>query len=101
MRGELDFAESLRERVKLLKGIRAPEVWETLRGRIQFAEGARDLCAGLKKRGVKMAVLSGGFQEMAEWVKSELGLDYAFANYVSWRSTFIVTDLSRSHLFLL
>ena len=83
MRGELDFAASLKERCKLLEGIAAPEVWETLKGRIQFAEGARELCGDLKRRGVKMAVLSGGFQQMADWVKAELDLDYAFANHVS------------------
>ena len=81
MAGELDFAESLKARAALLKGVRA-DVWEELKGKVTFANGARELCRALKRRGVKMAVLSGGFVPMAEWVKEELGLDYARANVV-------------------
>ena len=83
MAGELDFAASLKERVRLLEGVRA-DVWDTLRseGRITLVRGAKELCRALKRLGVRMAVVSGGFVEMAEWVKGELGLDYAFANHV-------------------
>ena len=81
MRGELDFAASLEARVRLLEGVRA-DVWETLKQRITFAEGARELCRALKRLGVKMAVFSGGFMPIAEWVKGELGLDRAVANQV-------------------
>ena len=79
MRGELDFAASLEARVRLLEGVRA-DVWDSLKPRITFARGARELCRGLKRLGVKMAVFSGGFQPIAEWVKGELGLDLAVAN---------------------
>ena len=82
MRGERDFATSLKDRVALLKGLNV-EVWDDLKKtRITFASGARELCRALKKLGVKMAVLSGGFTPLAEWVKSELGLDFAHANFV-------------------
>ena len=81
MAGELDFAESLKARVALLKGVRA-DVWDELKGKVTFANGARELCRALKRCGVKMAVLSGGFVPMADWVKEELGLDYAKANVV-------------------
>ena len=81
MAGEIDFAASLKERVALLQGVKA-DVWEDLKGQLTFATGARELCRALKRLGVKMAVLSGGFVQMAEWVKGELGLDYAFANHV-------------------
>ncbi|MCJ1356098.1 MAG: hypothetical protein MMC33_006092 [Icmadophila ericetorum] len=81
MAGELDFAESLKERVALLKGVKA-DVWEELKGKVTFARGARELCRALKRLGVKMAVLSGGFQPMAEWVKGELGLNWAYANHL-------------------
>ena len=83
MNGELDFAASLRERVSLLKGVRA-DIWELLRtnGSITIAEGARELIAGLKKMGVTTAVASGGFMPMAEWLREQLGLDYAFANHL-------------------
>ena len=81
MAGELDFSASLRERVALLKGVRA-DVWDQLKQVVTFAEGARELCRALRRLDVKMAVLSGGFVEMAEWVKGQLGLDYVHANHV-------------------
>ena len=83
MNGEIDFAASLRERVALLKGVRA-DVWTSLRtdGSITIARGARELIAGLKAMGVTTAVVSGGFMPMAEWLKQQLGLDYAFANHL-------------------
>lgn len=81
MAGELDFEESLKARVKLLEGVRA-DVWTDLKESITFAEGAKVLCSALGRIGVKMAVLSGGFIQMAEWAKGELGLDHAHANHV-------------------
>jgi len=81
MAGELDFEESLKARVKLLEGVRA-DVWTDLKDSVTFAEGAKVLCQALARIGVKMAVLSGGFIQMAEWAKGELGLDHAHANHV-------------------
>ena len=83
MNGEIDFAESLKERVALLKGVRA-DVWDTLKtdGSITIAQGAKRLIASLKSMGVKTAVVSGGFLPMAEWLQAQLGLDYAFANHL-------------------
>lgn len=83
MNGEIDFAESLKERVALLKGVRA-DVWDTLKtdGSITITEGAKKLISSLKSMGVKTAVVSGGFLPMAEWLKAQLGLDYAFANHL-------------------
>ena len=83
MRGELDFAASLKARVSLLKGLPSETVWEGLRRVITFTEGAKQLCKGLGKLGVRMAVLSGGFQPMVDWVVGELGLDEGWANHVS------------------
>lgn len=79
MNGELNFNESLERRVGLLKGIPAT-VFDSLKPDIRFTPGAHELCRALKKLGVKMAVLSGGFLPLATWVKGELGLDYAYAN---------------------
>lgn len=83
MNGEIDFAESLKERVALLRGVRA-DVWDTLKtdGSITIAEGAKKLISSLNSMGVKTAVVSGGFLPMAEWLKAQLGLDYAFANHL-------------------
>lgn len=82
MNGELDFAASLKERVSLLKGVPA-DVFEKLKSVLTISKGARELCRSLKALGYKMAVLSGGFQPLAEWLAGELGLDYAVANHVS------------------
>lgn len=99
MNGELDFSASLKERVSLLKGVPA-DVFEKLKSIITIAPGARELCKALKTLGCKMAVLSGGFQPLAEWLAGELGLDYAFANHVRdlefhvFRPGSTVTDLA-------
>lgn len=85
MRGEApytDFAASLRARVKLLKDV-PTSIWDELKKNvITFTPGARELMKALKALGWKTAVLSGGFMPLAEWVKSELGLDYALANFL-------------------
>ncbi|RUS14261.1 HAD-like domain-containing protein [Endogone sp. FLAS-F59071] len=79
MNGDLDFKESLRRRVALLRGTNV-DVLETIKVNLTFTEGARFLCHALKKIGFKLAVISGGFMPLALYVKHELGLDYAFAN---------------------
>ncbi|ORZ25753.1 HAD-like domain-containing protein [Absidia repens] len=79
MNGEIDFKESLRRRVALLNGT-SVSVIEDVKKILTFTEGARFLCHALKKLGFKLAVISGGFMPLALYVKSELGLDYAFAN---------------------
>ncbi|KAL9082866.1 MAG: hypothetical protein Q9165_008751 [Trypethelium subeluteriae] len=79
MKGELDFKASLRERCKLLKGVRA-NIWKDLEQRITITPGARELIRALKQKGWKTAVLSGGFMPLALWLKGQLGLDYAHAN---------------------
>lgn len=81
MNGELDFEDSLRERLALLEGVNT-DIWESLRERITIATGAKELCQELRRRGVILAVASGGFLPMANWLKDQLGLDYAFANHV-------------------
>ena len=83
MNGELDFASSLRARVALLKGIPASVFQDLLaQNRITITPGARELCKALKRLGLKLAVLSGGFQPLADWLAGQLGLDYAFANHM-------------------
>jgi len=86
MNGELDFAEALRARVALLKGVPA-DVFERLKPTITITPGARELCKALKRLGFRMAVLSGGFAPLAEWLAGELALDYAYANHVRNKTT--------------
>lgn len=86
--GELDFEQSLRARLMLLKGVKS-DVWSDLEKSLSIATGARELCKELQRRGVITAVASGGFAPMAEWLKDQLGLDYAFANHVRQASYFL------------
>jgi phosphoserine phosphatase len=58
MRGDLDFTESLKARVLLLKGT-PTDVLATVRKRIEFTEGAREITRILRILGVKMGVVSG------------------------------------------
>lgn len=79
MRGEIDFDQSLRMRVALLKGAPATII-DDVKARIVFSDGALQLCQALQRLGVIMAVVSGGFLPLALHVQQHLGLDYAFAN---------------------
>merc|ERR1719197_309932 len=80
MSGEIDFFGSLKERVALLKGHNAEELFSKVKKNLIFTPGAKELCSTLKGLGYKMAVISGGFLPVAREVQKELGLDYAFAN---------------------
>ena len=79
MRGELDFAESLRERVSTLAGL--PEsVFETVRSHITLTQGAQKLIATVKAQGGSVGVVSGGFHELLDPLAESLGLDFWKAN---------------------
>lgn len=80
MNGELDFNELLRERVALLKGIDATNLWEELKEKIELTRGVKQLTTALNKLGIVTGVLSGGFIPLAQHVKEVLGLKYAYAN---------------------
>lgn len=79
MNGELDFDQSLRERVRLLKGTPVSALNDVL-ARIKLTPGAEDLVRILKRLGYRTAVISGGFIEVVEPIRKQLGLDYAYAN---------------------
>lgn len=79
MRGELDFTQSLRARVALLEGHPASLI-DQVAAKLPLSEGIAELCAALKPRGWKLAVVSGGFVPMVEQLQQTLGLDAAFAN---------------------
>ena len=81
MNGELDFAASLKARVALLKGVPS-DVFERLKLKITITPGAKELCMVLRRLGFSLAVLSGGFQPLADWLAAQLGLDHAFANHL-------------------
>lgn len=79
MRGEIDFKESFKERLALLKGL--PEsVLEEIADRLPLTEGAENLFAELKKLGYRTAILSGGFCYFAKKLQEKLAIDYVYAN---------------------
>ena len=79
MRGEIEFQESFRRRVALLEGLQEERARELLR-RIPVMPGAERLFAELKRRGVKTAVLSGGFTFFGVYLQERLGVDWVHAN---------------------
>ncbi|GIU91233.1 MAG: phosphoserine phosphatase [Acidimicrobiia bacterium] len=77
MAGELDFDEAIRERVSLLEGTPV-EVLEVIARRVRLTPGARTFVRALKRMGMKVAVVSGGFTFFTERIRDQLGLDHAF-----------------------
>jgi phosphoserine phosphatase len=79
MRGEIEFQESFRRRVGLLRGLSETRVRQLL-DTIPLVEGAEQLIGTLKMLGYKTAILSGGFNFFAQHLQRGLGIDYVFAN---------------------
>jgi len=79
MRGDLDFEESLRERVALLEGLEAAAL-DRVYDQLVLAPGARTLVRTLKRLGYRFAIVSGGFSHVIDRLKEDLGIDYAAAN---------------------
>jgi phosphoserine phosphatase len=79
MRGELDFAAALRERVALLAGLDASAIDE-VRAELRLAPGARTLVRTLRRLGYRCGIVSGGFTQFTDVLAADLGLDYAAAN---------------------
>ena len=80
MRGELDFAESLRLRVALLAGLDESTLQRVYDERLELTAGAEIMLAKLKTHGIKTLLVSGGFVFFTERLQKRLGLDYAYAN---------------------
>jgi len=79
MRGDLDFAASLRERVALLAGLDAT-VLDSVRASLRLTPGARTLIRTLKRLGYKCGIVSGGFATVIQPLADDLGIDYVAAN---------------------
>lgn len=79
MRGEVDFATSLRSRVQALRGVPL-DAFERVRARVEPTPGASELIAAIHARGGRAAVVSGGFHEVLDAVAPPLGVDVWRAN---------------------
>jgi len=79
MRGEIDFKESFRQRVALLKGLQEEQLAKLTR-ELPLTDGADLVAKTLKGLGYKLGILSGGFRFVGEYLKDRLGFDYMYAN---------------------
>ncbi len=79
MAGELDFKESLRHRVALLKGLPETALIKVA-DRLPLTEGVEHLFQTLNHLGYKTAILSGGFNYFGNILREKLSVDYVFAN---------------------
>jgi phosphoserine phosphatase len=80
MRGEIDFSESLRRRVALLKGLDESALLRVYEERLKLNPGAETMLKELKRHGVKTLLVSGGFVFFTGRLQERLGLDFAHAN---------------------
>lgn len=81
MNGKMDYDESLRQRVRMLKGMPLGDL-EKVFQKVELTPGAADLIGILKKLGYKIALISGGFTYVADKLKQSLGIDFVYANYL-------------------
>jgi len=84
MRGEMDFKESFRERVALLKGLQVEQL-ETIARQLPLTEGVGLVAKTLKRLGYKLGILSGGLAFMGAYLEERLGFDYMYANQLEIR----------------
>lgn len=80
MRGEIDFAGALRDRVALLAGLSEAKVAECLDERVKLMGGAKDLITAFKAAGGRAVLVSGGFTHFTDTVAAQIGFDRAVAN---------------------
>ncbi len=83
MAGELDFSESLTERVALLAGLDRAAV-RRARTAMRLTPGAEVFTSTLRRLGYRSAIVSGGFTEFTDHLRDQLGIDHAFANRLEW-----------------
>ena len=79
MRGEIDFEESLRARVALLKGVPVSAIHQVYDS-IHLNPGARTMVRTLRRLGYRFAIVSGGFSQITSRLAADLGIHYQRAN---------------------
>ena len=80
MRGELDFRESLTQRVALLKGLEASALQQVFDERLLLSLGAKELLSGAQAAGLRTVLVSGGFTFFTDRLRQQLTFDVARAN---------------------
>jgi phosphoserine phosphatase len=92
MRGEIDFKESFKKRVALLKGIRQDQL-DTISQTLPLTDGADLVAKTLKGLGYKLGILSGGFTFVGNYLKERLGFDYMYANVLDLRDGVVTGEV--------
>jgi phosphoserine phosphatase len=80
MRGEIEYNESLRQRVSVLKGLGEDALARVYDERVKLTPGAEKLLAAAKSAGIKTLLVSGGFTYVTDRLQTRLGLDYTRSN---------------------
>ena len=93
MRGEIDFKESFRRRVALLKGLEQ-EALQNMAANLPLSEGVELLTRTLKGLGYKLGILSGGFTFVGNYLKEKLGFDYLHANELVIRNGVVTGEVT-------
>jgi phosphoserine phosphatase len=87
MRGEIaDYKDSLRQRVRLLRGVTVADMERVFVERLQLNPGARELVAACKAAGLKTLLVSGGFTFFTDRIRDQLGIDYTRSNVLEVES---------------
>jgi len=87
MRGEIaDYKDSLRRRVRLLRGVTVADLEQVYVERLQFNPGAEKLVAACKAAGMKTLLVSGGFTFFTDRVRDKLGIDFTRSNVLEIES---------------
>jgi phosphoserine phosphatase len=92
MRGELDFQQSFRRRVALLKGLPESALQKVVDG-IPLTDGAERLVSTLRRLGYKTAILSGGFTFFGRVLQQRLGIDHLHANTLDVRNGVVTGEV--------
>ena len=93
MRGEIEYDESLRRRGAVLEGLNESALERLYTERVKLSPGAERMIAGVKRAGLKILLVSGGFTHVTERLKTRLGLDYVRANTLGVRNRKLTGEL--------
>ena len=93
MRGEIEYQESLRRRVRALANLPETALQSVYDQRLKLTPGAEELIATCKKNGVQLLLVSGGFTFFTERLKARLGLDHTISNVLEVKAGKLTGEL--------
>ncbi len=95
MRGEIDFAEALRDRVALLAGMKESIIAECLSERVKLMGGAKELVTAFRAAGGEAILVSGGFTHFTGPVANEIGFNRAIANRLIVKNSVLAGEVEQ------